>query len=228
MPWVRFADDYLFNPKIATLTLAARMLDVSAIIYSARELRDGQLSHVDVQVIAAAARIRKPPTDELVQAGRWETTHDGYAIHDYLAYQPSREQVLAERASLSAVRAAAGSAGGQASAQAKAQAKFKQTTQQNRSNGGSKIQAPDPDPDPVNPDPDPGPPRTPPDEQGGRWSARRGRRRDSPHGEPTPISPQDERELWCPEHTGHFRSECSACRQIEQDFVTLTLSRIPR
>ena len=69
-------------------------------------------------------------------------------------------------------------------------------------------------------------PPNPPDEQGGQ-NRRRSRRREQ-HGEPEYVSPQDERELWCPEHTGHFIADCPACRQVERDFVTLTLSRIPR
>jgi hypothetical protein len=101
MPWVRFEDDYLFNGKVRGIGPFARLLDMSAIIYSARELRDGQLSPEEVKMIAALVRIPKwkPAADDLVAHGRWEL-HDEpplYVIHDYLKYQPSREKILAQR-----------------------------------------------------------------------------------------------------------------------------------
>jgi len=101
MPWARFADDYLGNVKLATMSTSAIALDMAAIIYSARELRDGHLSVADVHAIAALIHLKtwKPAVTQLVQRCRWVPllTGDGWDIHDYLEYQPSREQVLAER-----------------------------------------------------------------------------------------------------------------------------------
>ena len=100
MPWVRFADDYLANDKVKDLGPYARLLDVAGIIYSARELRDGQLSENDVRTIAAIAHVSrwKQAVVELCGVGRWLRCTDGtYVIHDYLTYQPSRESVLKER-----------------------------------------------------------------------------------------------------------------------------------
>jgi len=101
MPWARFADDYLGNSKLATLSTSAIALDMAGIIYSARELRDGLLSTSDVVAIAALIHLGrwKPVADELVDARRWAvlTPGGGWEIHDYLEYQPSREKVLAER-----------------------------------------------------------------------------------------------------------------------------------
>jgi hypothetical protein len=118
MPWVRFEDDYLFNGKVRGIGPYARLLDMSAIIYSARELRDGQLTAEEVRMIATLVRIPKwkPAADELVVHGRWELQPPLYLIHDYLAYQPSRETVLAERDRLHSVRAEAGRQGGLAKA----------------------------------------------------------------------------------------------------------------
>ena len=99
MPWARFEDDYLGNQKLATLSTAAIALDLAAIIYSARELRDGLLSLTDVETIAVLIHIRawRRPAVELVRVNRWEPTEGGYTIHDYLEYQPSRAQILAQR-----------------------------------------------------------------------------------------------------------------------------------
>jgi len=100
VPWARFEDDYLGNTKLATLSTAAIALDMAAIIYSARELRDGVLRESDVQTIAALIHLKRwpPVATELVQVNRWARADGGFTIHDYLEYQPSRQQILAERA----------------------------------------------------------------------------------------------------------------------------------
>ena len=99
MPWARFEDDYLGNTKLATLSTAAICLDMSAIVYSARELRDGVLSVADVQTVAALIHLKRwqPAAVELVRVNRWAKTDNAYSIHDYLEYQPSREEVLKAR-----------------------------------------------------------------------------------------------------------------------------------
>lgn len=101
MPWARFEDDYLSNRKLVTLSTAAIALDMAGIIYSARELRDGVLSAADVHVVTSLIHIRKWQVlaAELVDAHRWHPREEGgFVIHDYLDYQPSRQQILAERA----------------------------------------------------------------------------------------------------------------------------------
>jgi hypothetical protein len=99
MPWARFADDYLGNSKLTGLSTVAIALDVTSIIYSARDLRDGHLTQSDVQVIATLIHLRRwaPVVGELVHARRWAPTSVGWDIHDYLEYQPSREAVLRQR-----------------------------------------------------------------------------------------------------------------------------------
>ena len=69
----------------------------------------------------------------LIDAGLWDVVQndkgriDGYVIHDYEDYQPTREQVEADRAK----KVAAGQAGGKASAQARAQAPAQAESKQN-------------------------------------------------------------------------------------------------
>ncbi|MGB9886787.1 MAG: DnaD domain-containing protein [Moorellales bacterium] len=78
---------------------------------------------------------------DLIEAGIWEEVEGGYRIHDYLDYQPSKAEVLAEREQ----KRLAGQKGGQASAQARAQASAKQVLKQNTStsqaNGQAEAQA---------------------------------------------------------------------------------------
>lgn len=100
MPWARIDDDYLGNHKLKDLTTEAIALDLAGIIFSAHNVRDGVLRRDDVRATAAAIHLKRweRPAAELVTAGRWTVEGDGYAIHDYLKYQPAREKVLAERA----------------------------------------------------------------------------------------------------------------------------------
>jgi hypothetical protein len=119
MPWARFADDYLANPKLATLSTAAIALDMASIIYSARDLRDGRLTVSDVQAVAALLHLRhwESAAAELVAQRRWTVIVSGWEIHDYLDYQPSRERVLTERAAARDRRKARNPESGQAHAE---------------------------------------------------------------------------------------------------------------
>ena len=100
MPWARLDDSYFTNRKTAGLSMAAKLMDLAGIAYSARELRDGVLSKRDVRVVAAQVEVDDLAAvlSELVNAVRWSALEEGaYEIHDYLDYNPSREQVLRER-----------------------------------------------------------------------------------------------------------------------------------
>ena len=119
MPWARFEDDYLSNTKLATLSTSAICLDMATIVHSARELRDGVLTKADIQTVAALIHLKRweSASAELLRVNRWTVGPDGcYLIHDYLEYQPSRDQVLAERAAKHEAKVRAGRAGGLAKA----------------------------------------------------------------------------------------------------------------
>lgn len=97
MPWVRLDDAFHAHPKLAALgprTLSAVGLYVLGLTWSSAYLTDGvvpegQLHKLGGTPVLAAA---------LVDAGLWERTDEGYRIHDYLEYNPSRERVQAGRA----------------------------------------------------------------------------------------------------------------------------------
>ena len=77
-----------------------------------------------MQVLANLIHLKRwvQAVAELVMARRWIETTAGWDIHDYLEYQPSRKQVLAERDEKHAAKVAAGRGGGLAKAVAKIQA----------------------------------------------------------------------------------------------------------
>ncbi|MEU5477509.1 hypothetical protein [Streptomyces mirabilis] len=96
MPWVKIDDRFPSHRKIALLSDRAFRLHVSAICWCAENLTDGRISNRELALVAHVRGV-KTTAQQLEAAGLWERTEDGWAIHDYLDYNPSREQVLVER-----------------------------------------------------------------------------------------------------------------------------------
>lgn len=97
MPWARFDDRYPSNRKVRPLSDAAFRLDVSAVCWSNENLTDGVIRS-DELTLCADIRNHPKAAEELVLRGRWIKVEGGWEIHDFLVYNPSRDQVLAERA----------------------------------------------------------------------------------------------------------------------------------
>lgn len=111
MPWVRFDDQFTIHRKVDGLSDAAYRLHTSAIFWCARNLTDGFVSREDLDGVTARVRTPERFAAECVKRGTWhEARHDcgsdncaapvdadGWVIHDYLEYQFSKEQVLADR-----------------------------------------------------------------------------------------------------------------------------------
>lgn len=112
MPWVRFDDQYPIHRKVAALSDPAYRLHSASIPWSNRNLMDGWIPAADIDQVCA--QVRKPATFalELVRRGllheAGETcpspacpadgTHtDGWVIHDYWDYQPSKAKALRDR-----------------------------------------------------------------------------------------------------------------------------------
>lgn len=91
MAWARLDDGMFDNPKIAALSDAAQLAHVKAIVYCARNLTDGAV-HLRKAKEWASPKVIKELVPRL-----WEPTSEGFLIHDYLQYNPSRDQVLRER-----------------------------------------------------------------------------------------------------------------------------------
>lgn len=99
VPWVRFDDQFPIHRKIEPLSDGAFRLAVCAIFWSSRQLTDGCIPKSDL-VFAAPRTMKRPEkfVKELEGAGLWVATSDGWNIHDFLDYQPSKQQVTADRA----------------------------------------------------------------------------------------------------------------------------------
>jgi len=98
MPWARLDDQFPIHRKVGALSDASFRLHVEAICWCVRNLTDGAVSREDLPHVT---RIKKSEryAAELVQRGVWHETADGWHIHDFLDYQPSKNQVQQDRAS---------------------------------------------------------------------------------------------------------------------------------
>lgn len=107
MPWVKLDDDFSDHRKIMAVGPLAAWMHVCALCYCARLLTDGFIPAAQVRKLADVDDATSLAA-LLVREGLWQSAEGGYRIHDYLEYNPSREQVEATKA----VRAEAGKQGG--------------------------------------------------------------------------------------------------------------------
>lgn len=98
MAYATFDDSFADHPKNAGLTDHAFRIHVAGILHCARHLTDGLIPADDIPRLVR--RFRKAGLEELVDRGLWAPVAGGYAyaIHDYLDWNLSREEVLKRRA----------------------------------------------------------------------------------------------------------------------------------
>ncbi len=97
MSWVKLDDGFWQNRKIRGLTHAAHRLYTSALSYAGYHLTDGYLDNLALVDLFAVTGAKPKQAAELVNAGLWDLTGQGYVIHDYLDLNPTREKVLEDR-----------------------------------------------------------------------------------------------------------------------------------
>ncbi len=91
MTWFRLEDSFFENPKIAALSDAAQLSYLKGALYCARELTDGFIP------LRKAKQFATPKSIKELVPDLWAPTADGYSIHDYLQYNPTKADVLAKR-----------------------------------------------------------------------------------------------------------------------------------
>jgi hypothetical protein len=106
VPWFRLDDSFHSHPKVIAAGNEAIGLYVRSGTYAAEHLTDGFVGE-DIAVLYGARnaatrrspRTGKPETlaDALVRTRLWHRARGGWTIHDYLDYNPSREDVIRER-----------------------------------------------------------------------------------------------------------------------------------
>lgn len=108
MPWVKLDDTFDQHKKVRKAGLEAIGLHARALAHAGREMDGG---HVDPEwVEERAGRRGKALVAKLVAVGLWEPNSDGWIIHDFNEYNPTREEWDAERAKRSAAGKRAASA----------------------------------------------------------------------------------------------------------------------
>lgn len=93
MPWFRMDDDFADHPKVVDLDLASVGLWSLAGAYCSHYLTDGAITVSSLRRIAPHITLttKKKLAAKLVERGLWETTEDGWQIHDFNDYNPYAE-----------------------------------------------------------------------------------------------------------------------------------------
>lgn len=94
MVWFKVDDQLAVHLKTITAGNAAMGLWVRAGSWCAAQLTDGVVPAAMVATLGGSTG----DAQALVDAGLWHEQDGGYAFHDWAEYQPTREQVLADRA----------------------------------------------------------------------------------------------------------------------------------
>lgn len=106
MPWVRYDDQYPIHRKVAGLSDAAFRLHTAAIFWSARNGTDGFVPDEDLDQVCAQVRDPARFAAECVNRRTWHLAahsctsemcpdprdEPGWVIHDYLEYQPTKDE----------------------------------------------------------------------------------------------------------------------------------------
>jgi len=154
--WVRLDDRFDEHPKIVGAGPIGLAVFVRGLCYCARNLTDGFIPKTVAWKLMYDVDIsREAVIDLMIHSKLWERGEDGgFRVHDYLAYNPSRTEVLENREA----RVEAGRKGGFAKAAKQAASTLLDDGQPCTSSKPLAKVCPVPVPDPVPlPDPDPGP-----------------------------------------------------------------------
>lgn len=93
MVWFKVDDGFWSHPKVLPLSADAVALWVRAGAYCAHQLTNGIVSPQALRMLA-----ERDAAVELANAGLWDVVPEGFRFHDWAKYQPTREQVEADRA----------------------------------------------------------------------------------------------------------------------------------
>lgn len=112
MSWIKLDDQWMDHPKIIAAGRDARDMWLASLTYCSKHLTDGYFNKKLLPSLAVMAGLDVANCQDfasvLLEVGLWDATDNGYTVHDYLVYNPSKEQALATRNA----RKAAGSVGG--------------------------------------------------------------------------------------------------------------------
>jgi hypothetical protein len=96
MPWVKIDDATPLHPKVIHAGAEALGVWLACLCYAQRTLSDGFIPAKDLPYLLPGARVRRA-MKRLLKERLMEEAPGGYRIHDYSDFQPTRDQVLADR-----------------------------------------------------------------------------------------------------------------------------------
>lgn len=154
--WIRLDDAICHHPKFVQVGAEAAWLFVGGLGYCGRYLTDG---FIPKAALGALTTIPKPEraASALVAIGLWELVTPetapggGWLVHDYAAYQLSRDEVEKRREQ----RRNAGRSGGRRSGEARSKRPASYGDEAHAKRAASPVDEANANPDPT-PDPDPG------------------------------------------------------------------------
>lgn len=97
MPWGKIDDNFFSHPKVLAAGTLACGLMIKAISYSSHYLTDGFIAREAISSLISDTDDPISIAERLVKVRLFERVEGGYQIHDYLEYNPSKEEVERER-----------------------------------------------------------------------------------------------------------------------------------
>lgn len=100
MPWVKLSDDWYDDTDLIEAGPMAMLIWPLLVTWSARNLTDGKIPEGQIRRLVDWHTLGIEPEQAiapLIEKGRLQSVAGAVQIANYLRYQPSREQVLAER-----------------------------------------------------------------------------------------------------------------------------------
>lgn len=95
MSWVKLDDQFFVNRKAVAAGLEGRAMFVASVCYCGMQLNNGKFEKAALPVIAAMAGVDLALADRLFAVELWHDLGHSIEVHDYLKYNPSREQAIA-------------------------------------------------------------------------------------------------------------------------------------
>lgn len=97
MTWVKLDDAFFRNPKVTAVQPLGRLLYMAGLCHCADTLSDGEIHSRDLPSLYLQSGASAKHVGQLVDAALWVRHADSYWVPDFLAYNPSREQVMKQR-----------------------------------------------------------------------------------------------------------------------------------
>lgn len=97
MPWARVDDSLHAHRKLRRASLEASGAFLLSLSYCAAYLTDGHVDDEFLEEVIPSKRKRDRIVAELLERQLFEPNGNGYVVHDYLDYNPSRADVERRR-----------------------------------------------------------------------------------------------------------------------------------